>query len=241
VSNLPTLIKGEFARLNKYNLFTANFVVLLFWVLLAYFLEGEVLLGFIPLIFFMDSVMMTILLVGATLFYEKKEHTMDSIMVSPVTEDEYLLSKIAVNAVNSLITVVFVSAAVCVMKGVTFNYFLVVPVVLTVTALHTVIGIRLSYTAKDFTSLLINYMVYVFVFVMPPLFAMVDLIGDAIARFFILLPPEASIILISSAFTEVDPGKLIFGYVYLLALTVLLYARVVKPGFSAYLMRETGV
>jgi fluoroquinolone transport system permease protein len=241
VSNLQVLVRGEFARLSKYNLFTANFVVLLFWVLLTYFLEGAVLLRFIPLIFFMDSVMMTILLVGATLFYEKKEHTINSIMVSPVTEDEYLISKIVVNAFNSLITVVFVSVAVYVIKGVTFNYFLVVPAVVMVTALHTVIGIRLSYTAKDFTSLIINYMVYVFVFVMPPLFAMVDLIDESIARFFILLPPEASNLLISSAFVEVDPWRVMIAYVYLFALTAVLYYRVVKPGFNAYLIKETGV
>lgn len=241
MSNLPVLVRGEFARLSKYNLFTANFVVLLFWVLLTYFLEGDVLLRFIPLILFMDSVMMTILLVGATLFYEKKEHTINSIMVSPVTEDEYLISKIVVNVVNSLITVVFVSVAVYAIKGVTFNYFLVVPAVVMVTALHTVIGIRLSYTAKDFTSLLINYMVYVFVFVMPPLFAMVDLIDESIARFFILLPPEASNLLISSAFVEVDPWRVMIAYAYLFVLTAVLYYRVVKPGFNAYLIKETGV
>lgn len=241
MSNLPVLVRGEFTRLSKYNLFTANFVVLLFWVLLTYFLEGDVLLRFIPLILFMDSVMMTILLVGATLFYEKKEHTINSIMVSPVTEDEYLISKIVVNVVNSLITVVFVSVAVYAIKGVTFNYFLVVPAVVMVTALHTVIGIRLSYTAKDFTSLIINYMVYVFVFVMPPLFAMVDLIDESIARFFILLPPEASNLLISSAFVEVDPWRVMIAYAYLFVLTAVLYYRVVKPGFNAYLIKETGV
>lgn len=241
MNNLPVLVRGEFARLRKYNLFTANLVVLLLWVVLTYFLEGEVLLRFIPLIFFMDSVMMTILLVGATLFYEKKEHTMNSIMVSPVTEDEYLIAKIVVNVVNSLITVALVSVALYALKRVTFNYVLVVWAVAVVTALHTVIGIRLAYTAKDFTSLLINYMVYVFMFVIPPLFAMVDLIHDSIARFFILLPPEASNIIISAAFVELEPGRVVLAYVYLMALTVLFYSRVVKPGFNAYLMRETGV
>ncbi|NLM45490.1 MAG: hypothetical protein GX200_01620 [Firmicutes bacterium] len=83
MTRLPVLIKGEFDRLKKYNLFTTNMVVLVFWVLLAWFLEGEVLLEFIPSIFLMESIMMTILLVGATLFYEKKEHTINSIMVSP--------------------------------------------------------------------------------------------------------------------------------------------------------------
>lgn len=241
MTNLPTLVKGEFLRLKKYNLFQANFAVLLLWLLFAYFLEGEVLLQFMPLIFFMDSIMMTILLVGATLFYEKKEHTINSIMVTPVTEDEFLLSKIIVNAINSLITVAFISIAVYVIKEVTFNYLLLIPAVLTVTVLHTIIGIRLTYSAKDFTSHLINYMLYVFIFVMPPMFALLGVIGESIARFFILLPPEASGILINAAFTETELWEILFSHAYLAILSVLLYFFMVKPKFNEYLMKETGV
>ena len=105
MTRLIVLVKNEFERLNKYNLFSAHFVVLLLWVVLAWFLEEEILLHFMPVVFLMESVMMTILLVGATLFYEKKSHTINSIMVSPVTENEYLLAKVLVNAGNALITV----------------------------------------------------------------------------------------------------------------------------------------
>lgn len=241
MTRLSVLVKGEFLRLNKYNLFAANFVVLLMWVVLVYFLEGEYLLRFVPLIFFMDSIMMTILLVGATMFYEKKEHTVNSVMVTPVTEDEYLISKIIVNVLNSLITIAFISVALYVVKEVTFNYLLVIPAVLMVTIFHTLVGIRLSYSSKDFTSLLINYMIYVFVFVLPPLFAAFGIIGENISRFFIILPPEASNILINSGFTEIELWRLIFGYGYLALLSVFMYFFMVKPKFNEYLMKETGV
>ena len=101
--------------------------------------------------------MMTILLVGATLFYEKKEHTINSIMVSPVTENEYLLAKVLVNAGNALITVFFISAAVYLIKSVTYNYLLLLPAVLLVTITHTLLGIRLAYDAKDFILLTISW------------------------------------------------------------------------------------
>jgi fluoroquinolone transport system permease protein len=240
VTNLKTLLPGEFDRLNKYGIFKALFVTLLLWVFLAWFLEGEVLLQFIPLIFLMDSVMMTILLVGATLFYEKKEHTINSLMVTPVTENEYLLSKIIANVLNSLLTVVFISLAVYLLKGVTYKVWLVVPAVALVTVAHTLIGIRLSYSAKDFTSLLINYMVYVFLFFLPTVFAELGLIEQAVARFFILLPPEASGLLIRSVFAPVEPWKILFSYVYLALLSIFLFRFVVKPQFISYVMRETG-
>jgi fluoroquinolone transport system permease protein len=241
VPRLSVLVKGEFIRLNKYNLFSANFVVLLFWVMLAWFLEGEVLLAFLPVIFLMDSVMMTILLVGATLFYEKKEHTINSIMISPVTENEYLMSKIIVNVLNSMITVVFISGAVYLVKGVTYNYLLLVPAVIIVTVVHSLIGIWFSYGAKDFTSLLVNFIVYAFIFLMPSVFAALGIISSNIAKYLILMPPEASSILIGAGFEHTELWKLLFGYVYLAVLAVLLYRFAIKPKFNEYLMKETGV
>jgi fluoroquinolone transport system permease protein len=241
VTNLTTLIRGEFSRLNKYGLFKANLVILLVWIFLVWFMESEALLRFIPLIFLMDSVMMTILLVGATLFYEKKEHTINSLMVTPVTENEYLMSKIITNVLNSLLTVFIISLAVYLLKGVTYKYWLVIPAVTLVSVVHTLIGIRLSYSAKDFTSLLINYMAYVFIFFLPSLFAQLNLVDQAVARFFILLPPEASGLLITSGFTVTEPWKIVFSSLYLALLSILLFRFVVKPQFIAYVMKETGV
>ena len=241
MTRLPVLIKGEFDRLKKYNLFTANMVVLVFWVLLAWFLEGEVLLAFIPTIFLMESIMMTILLVGATLFYEKKEHTINSIMVSPVSENEYLAAKIIVGALNALITVVFISATVFILKNVTYNYILLTPAVVLVTVLHTLIGIRLSYSSRDFTSLLVNFIVYALVFLMPSILAAFGIISPDYAKYLIVLPPEASSIIIDTGFTGVTAMKIVFGYSYLLVLSLLLYYFSVKPKFHEYLMKEMGV
>lgn len=241
MSRLISLVKGEFDRLNKYNLFTANFVVLLLWVGLAWFFEGEELKLFLPVVFLLDATMMTMLMVAATLFYEKQEHTLNSIMVSPVSEDEYLLSKIIVNIINSLTSVVFISAAVYFIRDVTYDYWKLVPAVIVVTVVHTLIGIRLSYYAKNFTSMLVNFIVYVFLFLFPSLFALLDIIGPEVARYLIILPPETSRILIITIVQEVEPWKLVFGYGYLLFLSFIFYRFVVKPKFNDFVMRETGV
>lgn len=238
---LQALVKGDFDRLKKYNLFMANFVLLLFWLGIAWFFAGEELRMFVPFIFLLDSTMMTMLLVGATLFYEKQEHTMNSIMVSPVTEDEYLFSKILVNVINSLITVAFISISLYFLKGVTYNYLVLVPAVVIVTVVHTIIGILLSYYAKNFTALLVNFIIYNFVFLFPAFFAMLGLIGADAANYLIVLPPEAANILIGSMVRDVEAWKLTFAYVYLLVLSVVLYRFAVKPRFNEYVMRETGV
>lgn len=196
---------------------------------------------FLPVIFLMDATMMTMILVGATLFYEKQEHTLNSIMVSPVSEEEYLLTKITVNVINSLISVVFISAAVFIVKDVTYNYLLLVPAVIMVTVIHTLIGIRISYNANSFTSMLVNFIVYVFLFLFPSLFVMLDIIGPEVAKILIIMPPEISRILISTIVQDVEPWKLVFGYVYLAGLSFIFYRFIVKPKFNDFIMRETGV
>jgi fluoroquinolone transport system permease protein len=241
MSRLQVLVKGEFERLNKYNLFTANFVAMLIWVVIAWFFEGEELRTFIPFIFVMDSTMMTILLVGATLFYEKKEHTINSIMISPVTEGEYLISKVIVNVLNSLFTVVFISAALYFMKDVTFNYLVLVPAVIIVTVVHTMIGIKIAYHAKDFTSMLVYFMVYSFAFLFPSILAMLGVIKGNLVKYLIVLPPEASSIIINASVKDVEITRLLFGYLYLFGMAYVLYKYFIKTKFNEYVMRETGV
>src|SRR5690554_6572229 len=103
MARLAILVKGELDRLNKYNLVPATRVVLLLWLGLAGLLNAGEIKMFVPIILLMDATMMTIALVGATLFYEKKEHPFNSILVTPVRVDEYLLAKTLVCVINSLI------------------------------------------------------------------------------------------------------------------------------------------
>src|SRR5690554_4625020 len=193
MARLGILVKGELDRLNKYNLFTATSVVLLIWLGLAWLLNAEEIKMFVPIILLMDATMMTIALVGATLFYEKKEHTLNSILVTPVRVDEYLLAKTIVSVINSLITVIALSAAVYFLKDFSFNFLLVGAAVVVITAFHTMIGIWFSYYSKNFSSLLVNFIIYVFIFVMPSVLAALDIIGEKAAKFLIILPPDASL------------------------------------------------
>jgi fluoroquinolone transport system permease protein len=241
VDRLIPLIKGDFSRLNKYNLFAANFVVMLVWATLVWFIDAGQLKQFVPVIFVADSTMMTILLVGATLFYEKQEHTVNSVMVSPVTEDEYLMAKIIVSVLNSLITVVIISGILYFVKDVSYNYLLIALAAVIVTTVHTLIGIFLSYHAKNFTAVLINLMVYSFVCLFPTLFASFGLINAKVAKYLIVLPPEAANILFGAGIKETELWKLVFGFVYLIALAFVLYRFIVKPKFNDYVMREMGV
>src|SRR5215469_12694257 len=73
MSRIGVLIAGEWQRLRKYHLLTANLVLLLIWMIIASALDKAELMPFIPFIFLMDAAMMTMALVGTTIFYEKQE------------------------------------------------------------------------------------------------------------------------------------------------------------------------
>ncbi len=241
MARLAVLVKGEVSRLSKYGLFQATLVVTMFWLGAAWFMEEEMLERFVPLIFLLEATMMTILLVGATMFYEKKESTVNSILVSPVTMQEYIAAKVIMNIINSMISVVIISVAIYLMKGITFNYLLLVPAMIMVTIIHTLIGIKIAYMSLNFSSLLANYMVYVFVFLVPPVLAVFNVIRGVVTDFFILLPPEASNIILGAAFREAETWRLLAAWGYMLVLGVLVYRFMVKPGFDNFVMREAGV
>ncbi|HOG52554.1 MAG TPA: hypothetical protein PLT03_01630, partial [Bacillota bacterium] len=229
-------------RLNKYNLFTASFVAALIYVIMAWFMDEGLIMEIVPLVLLMDSTLMTSLLVGATLFYEKKEHTINSIMVTPSTSDEYLIAKVAANVAVSLFTVLLMGLALYLLKGVTFSYVHVVIATVAITVLHTLIGVRIAYTAKNFTSMLVSFMVYALVFFMPSVLVMVDVIGPRYADFVVLSPLESCANLLSAGFVDtVPPWKLAFGYSYVAVLSAALYRFAVKPRFAEYMMREMGV
>jgi len=241
MSRLSVLIRGEFDRLSKYNLFTASFVASTMYVVMAWLMSAEQLTGFLPFIFITDSTMMTIVLVGATLFYEKKEHTINSIMVTPATYDEYLIAKVVVNVANSMFTVVFVSIAVYLLKDLSYNYLHIVFATILVTVLHTFIGIRIAYTAKNFASMLISFMSYMLVFMMPSILAITGIISKDVAQLLVILPIESSLNLVKAGFAQVPVWKIIFGYCYLAVISMVFYKYAVRPRFAEYMMREMGV
>lgn len=238
---MQALVIGDLMRLTRYNLFSANMAVMVLWILLSWFLPENLVREFLPMVFLMDSVMMTVLLVGATLFYEKKEHTMNSILVSPATDGEYLLSKIVVSVINALITAAIVCAVLYFMKGTVLNYAALVGAILVVTAFHTLVGVWMCYITNGFTSLLIVFMIYALACALPTALITLGLLPGWLSGLLIVLPVEASNNLFALSIRGVDTWKALFGYAYLIALGALLYLRVILPRFGAYSMEELGV
>lgn len=242
MNKLKHLVSSEFLRLTKYNLFTASFVVALVWVGIGAFLSEEEFTQFLPFIFLMESSAMTSLLIGAELFFEKKEHTISSMLISPMREGEYILSKIIVNILNLWIIFTIILGSMYFIKEYTLSiHWLLIGLVL-VSAYYVFVGILLSYVSKDFTALLINYMLMMLVLVMPTLFIQIGILDASWIDKLFWMPTEVSLRLLNISFAQsIDYLAYLKDVVYMLVLSLSLYFIWVLPHFKAYATKDLGV
>ena len=241
MEKIKHLVKGEFTRLAKYNLFTASFAVALIWIVMGYFLEPEEFNLFIPLVFLMESSAMTALLVGAQMFYEKKEHTISSILISPISSLDYIISKILTHTVNILIIFFVIVGSLFFLKDMTFNYVPLLIATVLVTAFYVAIGLLLSYVSRDFTALLLNYMLMMIVFVFPSLLIMMGVFPAEWKEVLYYLPTEATIRMMNMAVEEVKWGQFFYDSAYIIVLIYVSFRYLVIPRFKSYATANLGV
>lgn len=242
MKQLKHLVQGEFVRLTKYNLFSASFAVAIIWIVTAAFLDLEELKLFLPFVFLMESSLMTALLVGAEMFYEKKEHTISSMLISPMREYEYMGSKIVAHALNNLIIFGVITLALWFLKDFLLAiHWLMVGVAL-VSALYVGVGLVLSYLSKDFTALLMNYILMTVALVFPSLLVLMGWAPSWLEDILFYSPITVTLRIMTLSMTGLVNGvQVLVDAFYVVVLSAALYVGVVFPRFKAYATRDLGV
>ncbi len=239
---LKAMVFGEFSRLAKYNLFTASLVVAFIWIGLGVFLDAEQMIDFLPFVFFMEASAMTALLVGAEMFYEKKEHTISSMLISPITQIDYILSKIFTHLINIIIIFLLISVGLYFVNDMVFNYGWLLISTVIVTAFYVGVGLILSYVSKDFTALLVNYMFVIILIMLPSLLVLMNVIDPAYASIVKYMPSEVTIRLLSTSInTTVDLTQFLLDGMYMVGFGLLMYRFLVIPGFKKFATEYLGV
>lgn len=239
---LKTLVIGDLIRLAKYNLFIASSVVALIWVGLGVFLEADQMRELLPMVFFMEASAMTALLVGAEMYYEKKEHTISSMLISPISESDYVLSKVVAHLINILFILVLISVGLYFVNEITVHYGWLLVSTLIVVIFYVGIGLILSYVSSDFTALLINYMLMMIIFLVPSLLVMMNVFSGFMLNIIQYLPGEVTLRILSTATIEkIDWLQYGIDITYMVGLSVLMYWYVVVPGFKKFATQHLGV
>lgn len=244
MNKLMTLIKGELTRLTKYHVTTVSVLVAFVWFLLLFFLDDQdLLMEMLPFVVIIDATMMSIIFIGSVMFFEKTESTFSTMLVTPVSNEQLILSKAIANTLHSMFTSTLVILVFFIVKNVEVAWYIIIPALALSIFMHSLLGFVFSFHSKDFTSLLVNVMIYSFVLTIPVVLHYFDLIlkADIWDTILLVIPTQAAIKLIEAGFGSAIDFKFYVSIILLLAYSLLGYFFYVKPKFKEYAVKQSGV
>lgn len=237
------LVKGELQRLQKYNVTLMSFIVALIWVALLYFIDDPAIFGLLlPLVVILDVTMMSIMYTGAVMYYEKSENTMFSILVTPVSHQEIIFSKVIANMIHQTISTSLVIIAFILIKDVSVSFSIFISMILAI-GFHTLLGFVFTYTAKDFTSMLTNFMFVMIILATPTILIFMNVfeVSTFLSYLLLISPIEQVTVIISSAFSNTYDLSFFISIFLMVLYSIVLYQVYILPKFSSYVQKGSGV
>lgn len=244
MNRMLVLIKGELVRLNKYHVTTISFVVALIWFLLLYFIDDmDLLAQLLPFIIIIDATMMSIMFIGAIMFFEKTEQTFSTMLVTPVTHSELILSKTIANTIHSVLSSFLIILIFHFVKDVEIAWVFIILALIISIAFHSLLGFVFSFHSKDFTGMLVGVIIYFFVFSIPPVLNFFNIIfkGEVWDYILLITPTQASIVLVEAGFKAPIDIKFFISLAVLIIGGNLGYFYYIKPNFKKYAVKQSGV
>jgi fluoroquinolone transport system permease protein len=244
MNKLLVLIQGEFQRFTKYHVTTISFLVAAMWFLLLYFIDDQDLFStLLPFVIVIDSTMMSMIFIGSVMFFEKSESTISTLLVTPVSSKHLILSKTIANTIHSTLSALLIVLVFFFVKQVEIQFVYVLIALVVGISFHSLLGFAFSYHSKDFTSMLVNVMIYFFIFGLPSVLRMLNIFftADIFEYVFMLSPTEAAMQLIKVAFGAEANFQYLFSMFYMIIGGVLLYIFYVLPKFKSYAIKQSGV
>lgn len=243
LNRLWVLIKGELSRLNKYNVTSISVLVAIIWGVVLYFVEGNIFDSLLPFILMIDATMMSVMYIGSVMFFEKTESTISTMLVTPSTNSELVLSKVIANTIHNMFSSLLIIIVFYFIKNVELNWFLIFLGIISATTFFTIAGLFLAYYQKNFTGMLVNIMVLGFGLMVPTaLYEFGVLSGDAWEYILLINPVQAGAEVIGGGFKAyIFDYHYYFSLVYMIVGAILFYRLLVLPKFKDYAVKQSGV
>lgn len=243
-NHLWTLIKGELQRLNKYNVTTISLVVAVLWFLILYFIDDAGLLStLLPMVIVIDASMLSIMFIGAIMFFEKTESTFSTMLVTPVSNRDLILSKTISNTIHTVLSSMLIVIVFYFIRDVQINWFLITLALVVSVLFHSLLGFVFSFHSKDFTSMLTSVMIYMFLFATPSILNTFNIVfkGKVWEYVLLILPTQATIKLIQVGFGAPIEAKFYISLAVLVVVGTLGYFFYILPKFKEYAVKQSGV
>lgn len=242
-NKLMILVKGELQRLNKYNVFSISVLVAIIWGVILFFLKEDVISNVLPLVIVMDATMMSVMYIGSVMYFEKNESTISTMLVTPVSNNDLVLSKVLANVIHNLFSSSLLIIVFIIFKDINLNIPLVFLGLIVSTIAFTIGGLCLSYFQKDFTGMLLNVMILAFVLFIPVALYMLEIIDGPVWEVILLFNPVQAVQeVIGGAFdTASITWKYFVSLGYLTFGSLGLYILFAIPKFQEYAIKQSGV
>ncbi len=248
-NRLWLLVKGELVRLNKYGVFSISILVAFIWGAVLFLVNEDILAGILPMVLLIDATMMCIMYIGAEMHFEKSESTISTMLVTPVTNNELVLSKVIANTIHNLVSSMLIIGVFYTAGQLDFivdpgiNLGLLILGVVISTATFTILGLILSYYQKDFTDMLVNMFVLVFLLMIPSILMLFGVLeGEVWEKAMLINPIQASQEVIRAGFENYEfTYKYYFSLGYLFFGGIALYFLLAIPKFQNYAVKQSGV
>ncbi|MFO8060513.1 MAG: ABC transporter permease subunit [Bacillota bacterium] len=241
MSSFAVLFAGELQRMVRYSIIGASLLVAVLWIAVLHFSEVQDVGIILPLLLFVDAVSMAILLIGVTIFFEKQEGTLKTLLVSPVDKSEYILAKTCANISSNIMTLVILYGYAVLFRQIHLSFVALLGAVVLIAFFHSLIGFYLSYYAAGFTDLLMGMFKYLLVLMLPVLFEGIGLItNEILTKLMYLLPTKSAHILLYASSGEIELWEIVFSAAYLIVASAVLLTVVLRR-FDEFAARESGV
>jgi fluoroquinolone transport system permease protein len=197
----------------------------------------------LPFIVLLDATMMSVMYIGSVMFFEKKEATLSTILVTPVSHKEIILAKIIANTINNLFSSSLIIIAFVILKDVEIRIPLIIIGIVLTTVFFTGMGLWLSYYQKDFTTLLTNVMILMFVFLLPSALYSFKVLKSDIWEYILKINPiQAASELINAGFKFYEIGwEYYFSLGYVIFGGFIAFKFLIFPKFNDYAISISGV
>lgn len=231
MNKFAALIIGDVIRLWRYKITFFGLLVSAIWIVLLILVNEQEANALLPQLLMLDSGLMTIILLGASYFYEKQEGTMKAVLVTPTSPALLLLAKVVAIMVGSIISLILMWLTVGFIHG---NFFSLLPafgILLLATLAHISLGFILIYWSQDFMDLLLKYTFMVLLLLVPNILVSFSIIGENLQWIALISPTFAGQRLLQSLWTPIESNQFLISGLFLLIYPLGLFPFYILPKF----------
>lgn len=212
-------------------MYAAAFTVIVFMILLSQTsVRGPA--SFMPVFIVGNLLISTFYFIGGMVLFEKDEGVLSGLIVTPLSVSEYLASKVATLTALALIeNIIIIGLA----YGFDYNVLPVLAGTIITAVMFTLVGFVAVSRYRSISEFLMPSVCYTLLLLLP----LLDYLGMLRSPLFYLIPTQAPLILMKSAFMPVGIADTVYGVAYSLLWAGILFV-LARRSFYRHIVSRGG-